>query len=136
MENKEEMKNEKINNEKPNNNTTQAIFSLIAIIIVVGLGVYFWTSAGTDSTDYRNTTWTSTDGYTINIKSDSCYLSKDGKKLNNECKFTTNSNGSGIGKLEICDASGLDCSSKDLTSKIRSNTKNYIMIYGRTFYLQ
>lgn len=128
--------NEKINNEKPNKNTVQEIFTLIALVVVIGVGIYFWTSAGTNSTDYKNTTWTSTDGYTINIKSDSCYLSKNGKKLNNVCKFTSNANSSGIGKLEICDASGLDCESRDLSHKIYSNEKIYIMIYGRTFYMQ
>ncbi len=84
---------------------------------------------------YPNTKWKNTDGYVLEIYDESCKITKDGKVMSNVCHFTADANETGIGKLEICNEYGTNCSSKDIDPQYNKYT-DYITIKGYQWYKQ
>ena len=102
-------------------------FLLLIIILVTG--------CEEDSQAIDNTIWKTTDGLELVIKTDSCFLRRDGKQLGNVCKYESNASNSGVSKVTVCDRFGTNCDSYELEHKY-SKTQNVIIISYGSFYRQ
>ena len=145
-----ENSNKNVNNNTSNNtnntgnnidNKTVAILRiLIGSIVLIGSLSFIITNVTRenetfDASWYVNTTWKTTDGEVLEIKENSCSISKDGKLYKNKCSFTTNSNNSGVGVIKICDEYGTKCDEY----KIEPRDYKYpekISLYYKTWYKQ
>ena len=81
-----------------------------------------------------NTTWKTTDGYALEIGTNSCKVTFNGKVLKNKCEFTINSNGSGVGKITVCNEYGLNCD--DFTISKENYLYDQIYVFRYIWYRQ
>ena len=116
-------------NKKTSDNKEKSSGSVIGTILpllIIGFSVFNLIKANIksykidhptiyDATYYINTKWKDVDGYVLEIYDNWCQLTRNGKVLSNECYFTTNSNGTGVGILEVCNSVGLDCDKNEIT---------------------
>lgn len=111
------------------------LYMILLIIVVLSLtGCYSDESNQQGPNAYTNTTWKTTDGYTLELKTDSCQITLDGAVKKNECKFTTNANGSGAGKITICNEYGLRCDDYEIGKD--NYLHEQIYLYGYVWYRQ
>lgn len=86
--------------------------------------------------DWIGTKWKDTDGYELEIFDSSCSITKDGKKMTNVCKFTINSNDSGVGILEICNQYGLECDEREIPISDYESVPDDFYLYSGRWYRQ
>ncbi len=112
-------------------------------LFIVGMCVIFVMCSGCSNDekeygprDWIGTKWKDTDGYELEIFDSSCSITKDGKKMTNVCKFTINSNDSGVGILEICNQYGLECDEREIPISDYESVPDDFYLYSGRWYRQ
>lgn len=114
----------------------KTLIMLLCIFMIVGVAgcSYEDEKEKKGPTAYMNTTWKTTDGYALEIGTNSCKVTFNGKVLKNKCEFTINSNGSRVGKITVCNEYGLNCD--DFTISKENYLYDQIYVFRYIWYRQ